>query len=59
MIRIRKVPILTTEMDDAGQIVERVIYGPETPVFPLSVHHPNAVKVESDGEFYTVYEPGD
>ena len=53
MIKIKAIPQVVTEMDDAGQIVERVIYGPETPV------PGNAVRIECDGEFYTVYEPGD
>ncbi len=53
MIKIKAVPQIVTEIDDAGQIQERVIYVPETPI------PPNAVKVEIDGEFYTVYEQGD
>jgi len=50
---IKKVPQFVTEMDDAGQIQEIVIFGPETPIPAI------AVKVVIDDEFYTVYEPGD
>ena len=53
MIRIKAIPQVITEMDDVGQIAERVIFGPETPI------PGNAVRIECDGEFYTVWESGD
>lgn len=47
------------QWDDEGRLAEGIVSEPETPLFPLSVHYPNAVKVEIGNEFYTVYEPGD
>lgn len=57
IIRINKKTIMG--MDDAWILVEMTVNEPETPIFPLSSHYPAAVKVESDGEFYKVYGPGD
>lgn len=60
MITIGIVRKLIAELDpETGQMVERIICEPETPMFPLSVYYPTAVRAESDGEFWRIYEPGD
>ena len=60
MIKIKVVREPITELDpETGQMVERIICEPETPMFPLSIYYPTAVRAESDGEFWRIYELGD
>jgi len=59
VIKIKIIKKSVMQWDDEGRLAEGIVSEPETPLFPLSVHYPNAVKVEIGNEFYTVYEPGD
>jgi len=60
VIKIKVVREPITELDpETGQMVERIICEPETPMFPLSIYYPTAVRAESDGEFWRIYELGD
>lgn len=53
MITIRVIYKEVVDTDETGGQVVKQIGEPETPV------PSNAVRVECDGVFYTVYEPGD
>lgn len=59
MIKIKIVYKAVVDTDENGVQVMGRIGEPETPVYPLSVHYPGAVKVKIDAEFYTIYEQGD
>ena len=53
MIKIRAIITRCADIDETGAPVVKDVIMPQTPI-PA-----NAVSVECDGQFYTVYEQGD